>query len=263
MYPQTYSVLSSTLENAYVQLRLSSFSHDSIPHVSTDPARTQVVFMFDDGWASVYEEAYLLLNEYGYKGSIACIPGLVGENEYSSYAQLAEMYIAGWDILNHSYSHKENMYFQCDELLYDYILAREWLGRHYFTKGMNSVIVPYGECNPYMIPLLMDSGFDSIRTSDNILFLKHNEAAYFPVKTIHLLTDVSSDAVISELAAYAGGNTAILFNLHKMGEGIDRTQMTFSPKKLEAIVEYLHANEDKFQVLTYSSMLANEAYSMG
>jgi len=33
---------------------------------------------------------------------------LIDEKEYMSYEQLSELYLKGWDLLNHSYSHKEN-----------------------------------------------------------------------------------------------------------------------------------------------------------
>ncbi|MDD4797611.1 MAG: polysaccharide deacetylase family protein [Eubacteriales bacterium] len=255
MYPQTHLALRHGLENAFVMLRLSSFSYEALPAVPVDAAKTQVVFMFDDGWASVYTDAYPLLARYGYSASIAAIPGMAREREYLSYAQLARMYMDGWDILNHSYSHKDGMYARCDELLSEYMSAREWLDRRFFRRGGNSVIMPFGDCNPYIIPLLIKNGFQNIRTSDNVLLLDRDEVCYFPIKTIHLLTDVSVETVTAELTACAGGDSAVLFNLHKMGDGADRTQMTFSPAKLREIVEFLHANEDTFQVVTYLTLL--------
>lgn len=255
MYPETYSRVLDGLNNTLVLLRLSNFSHSDIPAESIDKTRTQVVFMFDDGWSSVYSGAYPLLKRYGYRGSIAVIPAMVPEREYMSFAQLAELYMEGWDILNHSYSHKEGMYFRSEEMLSEFMHAREWLDQHFFTRGMNMAITPLGECNPYLIPLLAKKGFQNIRTSDNVLLLSRNNATYFPVKTIHLLTDVSAETVQAELAACVGGDLAVLFNLHKIDGADDRTQMSFSPQKLEALIEFLHVNEDKFQVVTYSGLV--------
>jgi peptidoglycan/xylan/chitin deacetylase (PgdA/CDA1 family) len=255
MYPETYTRLYSGAKTAITMLRLSNISHGDIPSCAVDETRTQVVFMFDDGWSSVYTSAYPLLKRYGYRGSIAVIPALVRESEYLSYEQLAELYLEGWDILNHSYSHKEDMYFRCEEMLYEFMRAREWLDTHYLTAGMDMVITPYGECNPYLIPLLIEKGFRSIRTSDNVLMLRNNRSYYLPVKTIHLLTDKSVESAQAELMAYIGGEPAVLLNLHKIDETDDGTQMSYSPEKLEALIEYLHANEDKFQVCTYSCLL--------
>lgn len=254
MYPGTYSSLLDGLRNAIVLLQLSNFSCDDIPAESIDKTRTQVVFMFDDGWGSVYTDAYPLLERYGYRGSVAVIPAMVREREYMSYAQLSDLYMEGWDILNHSYSHKEGMYFRCDEMLSEFMRAREWLDHHFFTKGMNMAIIPLGECNPYLIPLLIKKGFLNIRTSDNILLLSRNKATYFNVKTIHLRTDISIESVQAELMACSGGDATVLFNLHKIDGANDSTQMSFSPQKLEALIEFLHENEDKFQVVAYSCL---------
>ena len=254
MYPGTYSRLFDGFKNAFVLFKLSNFSYDDLPAVSVDKTKTQVAFIFDDGWSSVYSSAYPMLMRYGYRGSVAVIPGMVREREYMSYAELAELYMEGWDILNHSYSHKEGMYFRCDEMLSEYMHAREWLDNHLFKRGMNMGITPLGECNPYLIPLLIKRGFQNIRTSDNILMLSRNKATYFQVKTIHLLTDVSVDAAQKELMSCYGGDAAELFNLHKIGEADDGSQMSYSPEKLAALIEFLHANEDKFQVVTYSRL---------
>ncbi|MEA4970410.1 MAG: polysaccharide deacetylase family protein [Candidatus Pelethousia sp.] len=254
MYPETHFSLLDGLNNTLVLLQLSNFSYGDLPAEPIDKTRTQVVFMYDDGWGSVYSGAYPLLKRYGYRGSIAVIPAMVREREYMSFTQLAELYMEGWDILNHSYSHKEDMYFRCDEMLLEFMRAREWLDNHFFTRGMNMVITPLGECNPYLIPLLMKKGFQNIRTSDNVLLLNRNNTAYFPVKTIHLLTDVSAETAQAELMSYSGGGAAVLLNLHKIDEASDGSQMSFSLQKLETIIEFLHANEDKFQVVSYSCL---------
>lgn len=255
MYPGTYPYLFNGVVDTFVLLRLSNFSYSDIPTCSVDKTKTQVVFMFDDGWNSVYSDAYPLLKRYGYRGSVAVIPGMVREREYMSYDQLAQLYMAGWDILNHSYSHMEDMYFRCEEMLSDYMRAREWMGKHFFTRGMNMIITPMGECNPYLIPLLIKRGFKSIRTSDNVLLLSRNKATYFPAKTIHLFAYVSIETVQNELMACLGSDSAVLFNLHKIDRTDDKTQTSFSPQKLVALIEFIHANEDKFQVVTYSCLL--------
>lgn len=90
----------------------------------------------------------------------------------------------------------------------------------------------------------------------SILLLKGDESAYYNVRTIHLSNDVTVETVKNELEAYQGKG-AFLFNLHKVGNGADSTQMTFSPKKLEKILEFIHDNEDKFQVVTYSELFIN------
>ena len=259
MYPGTYPRLRDGLNDIVVLLRLCNYSGSDTHSFFVDKSKTQVVFMFDDGWSSVYSEAYPLLKQYGYKGSVAVIPGMVREREYMSYEQLAQLYMEGWDILNHSYSHQEGMYDRCDEMFFEYLRAREWLNSHFLKKGMNMIITPLGECNPYLIPLLIKRGFENIRTSDNVILLRRNESAYFPVKILHLLTDVSAETVQAELMSCLGGESAVLFNLHKIDDTDNGTQMSYSRQKLDSLIEFLHTNEDQFQVVPYSCLLDKRA----
>lgn len=251
MYPETHSSARDLFKDAYMILRLSNFTGEDIQDTDDEYADTHVVFMFDDGWESVYINAYPLLKKYGYKGSIAVIPKKVGEYEYMSYIQLAELYMDGWDMLNHTYAHKENMYTKCENMLAECMNARTWLQNHQLTKCKNMVVTAYGECNPYLIKLLNDSGFTSIRTSDNILNL-NREIEYIPAITIHMLNDISVDAIKAKLLKSSANYDVILLNLHKINNIDDETQMSFSPEKLELITEFLYKNQDKFRVVPYS-----------
>jgi biofilm PGA synthesis lipoprotein PgaB len=70
------------------------------------PDRSAVI-SFDDGYLSVYEAAYPLLQEFGYPFTIFVTAGLVASNSklYASWDQLREMGEAGATLANHTVSH--------------------------------------------------------------------------------------------------------------------------------------------------------------
>jgi len=255
MYPKTYALVREGVLDAGVAVWMSLSSRDGARAAAARDGRTRVVFMFDDGWESVYRTAYPLLKRYGCRGSVGMICGMARQEGYMKYAQLAVLYMDGWDILNHSYSHAPNMYERSEELLRDFQRARDWLEHKGFSEGMDMAIVPYGECNPYLIRLLMINGYHSVRTSDNILLFSGDDADYYHVKTIHMETDLSVEAVKEQLAEGRREERDILLNLHKLAEGADPANMTYSPQKLEELLAYLKENEAVFEVVTYTELL--------
>jgi peptidoglycan/xylan/chitin deacetylase (PgdA/CDA1 family) len=73
---------------------------------TTLPDKSAVI-TFDDGYISVYETAFPLLQQYGWPFTIFVPSGLIGSNAglYASWDQLREMGNAGATLANHSVSH--------------------------------------------------------------------------------------------------------------------------------------------------------------
>lgn len=69
------------------------------------PEARVAVMQFDDGYASVYEQAFPVLRELGVPGSAFVIWQQVGQPGYMTAAQLRELRAAGWEIGHHTLSH--------------------------------------------------------------------------------------------------------------------------------------------------------------
>ncbi|RRJ33800.1 polysaccharide deacetylase family protein [Halocatena pleomorpha] len=61
----------------------------------------KVMLQFDDGFYTTYENAFPMLKERGWPGSVAVIPNAVNSEEYVTSQQMREMSKAGWDIVGH------------------------------------------------------------------------------------------------------------------------------------------------------------------
>lgn len=66
-----------------------------------------VVLTFDDGYASTYELAFPLLQAHGFTATVFVITDFVGLSGYLSWAQVAELAAAGWEIGNHTATHPD------------------------------------------------------------------------------------------------------------------------------------------------------------
>ena len=251
MYPRTIEFLADSIKMNYiaVQLNTTDLQRDTI---NIDPEMVKIVIMFDDGWESVYSNAYKILEKYNFKASIPIIPSLVDEEEYMSYKELADLYIQGWDLLNHSYTHKDESYNQPVQLVSDFNKSREWMNNRYIGNGSDMVVMPYGVINPYLINKFREEGYRNVRTSDNIILLDKDIIEYYPIRTINLLTDMKANEVINILET--SEHKTIIFILHKIEDTKDGYGMTYSKDKFEQILEYIYNNSEEFQVITYSQL---------
>lgn len=111
--------------------------------------KPKVVFGFDDGFSSVYTDAFPTLEAYGFKGTLYVIGSKVGTSGYMTEAQIQELYDAGWDICNHTLSHQQNVLPTASEAaIRSEILANEeYLVKKGWTRRSchKHFAAPYGE----------------------------------------------------------------------------------------------------------------------
>lgn len=106
-----------------------------------------VVLTFDDISLSQYENAFPVMQEYGYAGVAGAIPWLSEDDDRISVAQLTEMQAAGWDIVSHP---------QVERPLPAYAAAgqerllrktKRWLVENGFASGARFIIFPFGQAD--------------------------------------------------------------------------------------------------------------------
>lgn len=99
-----------------------------------------IIFRFDDGYDSVYDNAFPRMKAYGYKGLVAVIPGLVGGADKMTASELDVLYNEGWDIINHTYDH--NVGATEAEVRENVSRAAKWLKNRGYCRSANLLIWP-------------------------------------------------------------------------------------------------------------------------
>lgn len=254
MYPKTIGIIVSSVRDIHVAFKLSARNISDVNNKAVDNDKTKVVFMFDDGWRSVYTEAFEVFKQYNYKASVPIIAGMIGETEYLTYNELAELYLDGWDLLNHTYLHKDGMYGNGEELLSDFNRGRNWMKNRFLGDYSNMAVMPYGEINPYLLRLLKEAGYLNVRTSGNIIVLDDPRQYYYSVNCISLLTDVTSNEAIDLLEQTHNESKTAIFILHKINDIDEGLGMTYSKEKLHRIIRYIDDNSDRYTIVTYSQL---------
>jgi len=261
MYPKTLSLVASTAKNLYIAHTLNineglktDSSNWQESSLTLDSNKTKVVVMFDGGWSSVFTEAYEIMKEFDFKGSVSVIPSQVDEEGFLSYGELAELYLDNWDLLNHSYSHAEKLINKSDELLSDFNRGREWMRNRSIGRNSDNVVVPYGEINPYLLKLLENNGYHSVRTSGNVIRLDKNKYYYYPVNVLNLSSGVTAKDVRNFLEQSLKDSRDVILIFNKVANTDDDSGMTYSINHFEEIIKLLVEMKDEFQVVTYSQL---------
>lgn len=251
MYPMTYKKINTLIVKLYVGLKINIFEEVRGKKVKSDD-EIFVSIMFDSGYKSVYENAYPILRENNFTASIGIIPILLHEEEHMSYIQIGNLYTKGWDVLNQSYSNQVNMYNNCYELLDDIQRAKKWMDNKYLKRSSNNVIIPYGEINPYLIPLLKESGYSSIRTSDNIILLNNDEIQYYEAKVINVLSDTSVEELTKFLKNASDKKKDVLIIFNKIEDNVTENNMSYNTNNFREIIKYIKDNKELYEVVNYS-----------
>lgn len=64
-----------------------------------------VTLWFDDAWYSQYQPTLSILDEFGFKGTLAVPTDLVGFEAYMTWPHVKKLYHLGWEITSHSRNH--------------------------------------------------------------------------------------------------------------------------------------------------------------
>ncbi len=107
------------------------------------PARP-IIITFDDGDASVYEQAFPILQEMGFTGTNYIIYNYIGADGYMTANQIKALAAAGWETGSHSLSHANLI--NSKHLSWEVVDSRYFL-RKLLGVPIDSFAYPFGMVN--------------------------------------------------------------------------------------------------------------------
>jgi hypothetical protein len=129
--------------STYVTMSFASPS-DSI--LVTVIMRGAITVTFDDGFVTMYDNAWPVLQEFGLVGNIGVNPARVGgPGEFPAYmtkANLDELDAAGWSMVSHGMTHDTLTTLTVGELDWELRASQQWIDDQGY-RGSNIFIVPY------------------------------------------------------------------------------------------------------------------------
>ena len=105
-----------------------------------------ITVTFDDGFRSVHERAFPILEGLGLEANVAIVTQAVEESwpDFLDLDQLTELHDAGWAVASHSVSHARLDTIPMDDLHRELAESRAWIEERGF-RGSGVFIVPFHE----------------------------------------------------------------------------------------------------------------------
>lgn len=111
--------------------------------------RGAITITFDDGWRSVWDNAWPVFQDFTFKANIGVyVDPLLGD--WAAYMQeehLDSLHAAGWSMVAHTMSHDSLTTLDALELDYELREGQEWLDARGY-RGTNVFIAPYHDYGP-------------------------------------------------------------------------------------------------------------------
>ncbi len=227
----------------------------SLHEVSTYDAYPMCSLWFDDGWQSVYTQAFPVMEEKGFDGILSVIGSHVNYPLYCSDAELDEMYSDGWDFVNHTYRHLDLTSVTPDEAEADIYAGYCYLYSHGYTRACANMVPPYCATNPTVDAIISKYAMTS-RVNNNHY---NNLPLLNPYDIVFM--EVRSDTNLNDIRQWI--DHAIQYDLwlvlvfHSIESPAD-VYTKFDIQNFESLVDYLYQKRSDIDVVTLSQLLHRE-----
>lgn len=130
----------------------------------------RLIITFDDGYKNVYDYAFPIMQEYGFKGIVCIYPSFIGSSAAMNWEQLSELLKAGWSVEPHSMTHanlaqhygkETEIEFLHKEIMKPYEIIEAKLG-----NKVKFMVWPYGVYTDKTIEAAQKAGYAGAMTVD-------------------------------------------------------------------------------------------------
>ena len=216
----------------------------------------KILFTFDDGWKTVYDNAFPLMQERGIRGTTYSIPGYSSNPNSPLYPDVCkshefmEMYEAGWTIGNHTWGHDYYLTGPYKGDLDAYKtrirLARNWLRDQGFGDDSNYLCFPNGERDDLITQELPSLGVKTARPGGRPGIQPHHVDSFLHTFTaLNFTTNVTVEQAKKAIdrALESGGTTYFMFHQipldDRTSNGNENPYISWSKWKLEELLDYV------------------------
>jgi len=116
-----------------------------------------IVISFDDGYDTVFENAYPIMQDFGFTGVLYIIADYVGAQGYMSIDQLTAMSGKGWEIGSHSMTHP-HLPANHDLINFEAGQSKNLLASE-IGVNVETFAYPYGEIDGFVVDKVAEYGY--------------------------------------------------------------------------------------------------------
>jgi len=212
---------------------------------STKENKPYICITFDDQHGSIFSEAFPLMQQYGFKGTLFTNTTAINTGNLLTWEQIETMvFDEDWEIGGHCLHHVNLPELNYEEA-YDEIYL-DWL--NLVERGLphNSFALPSGHATEEQFGIIMEF-YDNIRTSMNIRHyapLNREYLGYLPQQTQY-----DSSVLIGRIIeAYENKEDLVVLGFHSFDLADGDLISYCEPEVFEEILQFI--SENNFEVLT-------------
>jgi peptidoglycan/xylan/chitin deacetylase (PgdA/CDA1 family) len=214
--------------------------------------RPKVVISFDDANETDYTEAFPYMQTKGLKGTCFIPPVKFGSSGQLTLAQAQEMYAAGWDMGNHSYSHVDLTTLSDAEVKVEIQDCANYLINNNMPRAAWMLAWPFSAFDDTTVESVRSAGIVLARTGNNDI-----NPHEIQEKLKMFRGSVSNTMSISDLTGYIdkllirGG--VLIYNFHDIKNPASATTDVL-PATFQGVIDYLafKKNQGLLDVVTIS-----------
>lgn len=166
----------------YTTIQISLLTEAIIRGAALPPR--PVVISFDDGDASVFENAFPIMQSQGFTGLIYLVGNYLGATGYMDIPKVQALVASGWEIGSHSMSHP-HLPSVPEQVYYEAAYSKDLL-QNTFGVNVSSFAYPFGEIDPFVATKVAEYGYSaavglgttSLHGLDSLYYLSRIEVRY-------------------------------------------------------------------------------------
>ena len=188
--PNIYSVSADTFSEQMDYLKSEGYTAIPISLLvkaireGSDLPERPVVITFDDGNVDIYENAFPIMQKYGFSGTLYLVMNYLDHDTFLSSDQAAEMAQAGWEIGSHSMSHPDVTGMQ-SAITYQVVNSKKELVEA-IGAPVNTFAYPYGQINADILSEVMQEYTAAVGLGDAYT---HSMATIYYLDRIEVRSD--------------------------------------------------------------------------
>jgi peptidoglycan/xylan/chitin deacetylase (PgdA/CDA1 family) len=196
----------------------------------------KLVFTFDDGHHSIYDRAFPIMQDYGFRGTNFVNSGLIGGQGMMSWDQIREMeHIYNWETGAHTLNHEDLTQMN----LGDAIANIEADKQNLRDQGLNPVsfALPKGQAPYDLYPTLMNL-FDYLRGSSD--FAMHRPINRYALGYLPYQSKWSADLIKARiLRGISNSEDLIIIGFHRFDDDEDIFPDSCSSSVFREILDFV------------------------
>lgn len=224
-----------------------------IHEISTYDATPMCSLWFDDGWKSVYTNAFPVMKSNEFAGTISVISSHVGYEAFCSQKELKTMYDAGWDMTNHTHSHANLTEITTEQVDTEVSTCFTYLMDNGFERAASHFVPPFCSTNEEVDAVISEYASTSRPNWNSFNYLPVRDA--FALCFREVTPDITPQTVqewIDEAITY---DLWLVLLFHLIETPAD-TPTKYPKEDFDTIVTYLAEKKTEIDVMTVSEVFA-------